>query len=143
MIRRLAFALFILYACAQEAAAQPVSVYGVLQCTQSAFYDGTATGLSQIVAPASSGGVGERIYVCAYTMQAGGAVNLSLSYGTGTNCATGTTALTPVWVFAAAGAPVVDFGGPIVVPPGNALCVNASAAVAAKVLVRYLQQPGM
>jgi hypothetical protein len=123
--------------------AQILAPYGAVACASSAFYDASTLGTTQVVAALSSAGVGNRIYVCGYTVNVGAtATNVSLSYGTGTNCGTGTTALTPVWVLAANQFFVEnDFGGPLTVPPGNALCVTTSAANPVKVLVRYLQSP--
>jgi hypothetical protein len=57
--------LFALWAC--NAQAQPASAYPPVNCTASAFYSGTATGLQQLVALQS----GQRIYVCGYTINVG------------------------------------------------------------------------
>jgi hypothetical protein len=137
MIGRLAAALFISIG-AGAALAQPVSPYGLLQCTNSTFYDASTAGATQLVAALA----GARIYVCGYTIDVGAtATNISLVYGTGTNCATGQTGLTPVWNLPINGFMVDNIAAaPLVAPPGQALCVLSSAANPAKVLVRYLQQ---
>jgi hypothetical protein len=141
MTRFLALVLAALLALAAPAAAQTGSATGVIQCNQSAFYDASTLGTTQIIAPGTAGGVGQRIYVCGYTINVGAtATNVSLNYGTGSNCGTGTAGLTPVWVLAA-NQFMVDgqAAAPLVAPPGSALCVTTSAANPVKVLIRFLQ----
>ena len=66
-----------------------------------------------------------------FNVVAAGAGNIMLEYGTGTNCSTGTTALTGAYSFTAqTGISQAGGLGPLlVVPAGNALCVLTSAAV--------------
>ena len=112
-----------------------------VNCTASAMYDNTLTGLQQLVAAQA----GQRIYICGYEINVGTASTVQLSYGTGSACGTGATAtaLTPPWVFTANQSFVdTESGGPLVVPPGNALCANITGTKPmVKVLVRYLQVP--
>lgn len=79
----------------------------------------STTSLTQIIALSA----GKKIYVCAAYIQGGGTTpTLSLEYGTGTNCATGTTVLTQAVALTTA-APGISWPGPgPVVPAGNALC---------------------
>ena len=61
-------------------------------CNSVATYDASGTGATQLVALAS----GQTIYICGYTIfSPGGVANAQLVYGTGSNCATGQTGLTP------------------------------------------------
>lgn len=85
---------------------------------------------------------GKAIYVTAYDFIVGGADNVTLEYGTGTNCATGQTALTGPYPFAANGGEARgDGNGPLLfVPAGNALCVKTSAAQQLSGSLAYTQQ---
>mgnify|MGYP001584482886 CR=1 FL=1 len=57
--------------------------------------------------------------------------NVTLVYGTGSNCGTGTTSLTGAYpLIAQAGIAKGNGAGPVLfVPSGNALCVTNSAAI--------------
>jgi hypothetical protein len=72
-----------------------------------------------------------KIYVMAWDVIAGGTGNITLEYGTGSNCGTGTTVLTGAYnLTAQAGISKGDGSAPVlVVPAGNALCALTSAAV--------------
>lgn len=73
----------------------------------------------------------KKIYVSAWDVIAAGTGNIQLEYGTGSNCGTGTTALTGNYnLTAQAGISKGNgLGVILVVPAGNALCVKTSAAV--------------
>lgn len=118
---------------------------GKLQCDSYAFYDASTNGATQLVALSST----KVIYVCGYSFTSSSttANTLKLVYGTGSNCATGQTAMTPGTVLQAA-----TSTGPVgkVIPPtgdvnglktaaSNALCVLTNAAQAAQVEVWYTQ----
>lgn len=111
---------------------------GIIQCDSVATYDASTTGSTQMVALAS----GQTIYVCGYAITTGGtATNVKLVYGTGSNCATGSTNLTPAYQLVANGG-IVDrapFWGGMKTASANALCVNASAANAVQATVYYAQ----
>ena len=62
-----------------------------------------------------------------------------LGYGTGANCVTGPTPLTGVWPNIVTVA--LDLFGSLIVPSGQALCLNQSAAQATGGLVTYSQHP--
>ena len=81
------------------------------------------------------------IYVTSFTVIAGGTGNLTFEYGTGTNCGTGTTALTGAYPFVANGGIAMGTGNGMVlkVPAGNALCVVTSAAVQMSGSLSYQQ----
>lgn len=105
-----------------------------IQPTASAAINDSASGPTQIVALVA----GKAIYVTGYTVVAAGAVTVQWEYGTGTNCGTGTTALTGPMSFAANGgaAPAQM----LFVPTGDALCLNLGGAVAVAGSVSYAQQ---
>lgn len=96
----------------------------------------TAT-TTQLVALSS----GKVIYVSAWDVEVAGADNITLEYGTGTACATGTTVLTGAYNFAANGGISKGSGiAPVLfVPASNALCIVTSAAVQASGSVAYAQ----
>lgn len=85
------------------------------------------TAITQIV-PAIAG---QRIYITNITVHPAATSVLTLSYGTGTNCGTGTTAFYSGTF--QAGENVYDGvgnGAIFVIPVGNALCVTIATAVA-------------
>jgi hypothetical protein len=102
--------------------------------TNSAALSLSASGLTQIVALSGS----TVIRVSHISVGFTSAVNFQLEYGTGTNCGTGTTALTGVYVGIVAIA--LDFDlDPLLVPAGKALCANLGAAITGGGLVKYAQ----
>lgn len=135
-MKRLLLALALLWA--GIAQAQPVGQPStVISCNATAQYSASAAALLRVVT-----GVANKItYICGYTIHGGGATNVGLSTGTGTNCATGTAALTPQYVLAS-GTDITDsspyFRG-LQVPALTDLCVNSSAAAAAQVIIYYGQ----
>ena len=91
-------------------------------------------GTMQLIAAVS----GQAIYVTDWDVVAGGTGTFQLEYGTGANCAAGTTALTGVYPATA------QFGragvGHLFVPSGNALCIVTTGAAASQGFVAYVQQ---
>lgn len=81
------------------------------------------------------------IYVCSYKWVTTAANSLNWTRGTGTDCATGTTAIEGAQPFAANGGVAESGGGhPLfVVPAGNALCLVSSAATAHGGRVSYVR----
>lgn len=91
-------------------------------------------------------GSGQQIRVCAYAIQGSTtatATTLKLVYGTGTNCATGTTSLTPAWSLPATTPAFLSQGHGVgelfQTPAGDALCGTNSAAGTVNILVTYGQ----
>lgn len=84
---------------------------------------------------------GKSIYVTAWDIVVAAADNVTLEYGTGSNCGTGTTALTGPYNMAANGGLAKGSGLGVIfkVPAGNALCIVTSAAVQASGSVSYAQ----
>lgn len=109
-------------------------------CTQpaSAVISIATNTTTQIVALSS----GKLIYVYNFNVISGGTGNFSLVYGTGSNCGTGTTALTGVYPLTAQSGLAPSGGGiPLfTVPASNALCEVDSASVQMSGSVGYVQQ---
>jgi hypothetical protein len=84
---------------------------------------------------------GKAIYVTAWDVISAGTTNFSFEYGSGSNCATGTTALTGAYSLVAQFGAAKGSGlGPVlVVPAGNALCAVSSAAVQVSGSLAYTQ----
>ncbi|MEY4427850.1 MAG: hypothetical protein RLZZ182_539 [Pseudomonadota bacterium] len=96
----------------------------------------TAT-TTQLVALSGS----TQIYVTGLAVIAGGTGNITLVYGTGSACGTGTTSLSgAIPLIANAGFTLGSGLGPVVVvPAGQALCITTSAAVQMSGFVTYTQ----
>jgi hypothetical protein len=111
----------------------------LLSCTNTAVYDASTTGATQLIAAAANA----KIYVCGYVIWSNATANVTLQSGTGTNCGTGTVNMTPAYRMASTtGVGVIDgaaqFRG-MATTIGQALCINSSAAVAVQALVYYAQ----
>jgi hypothetical protein len=112
-------------------------VQGLIQCNSSAIYDASTNGSTELVALSS----GRIIYVCGYSILAGGTVNVKLIYGTSTNCSGGPTAITPAFQLTAQ-VGLVDgspFARGLKTAVSNALCINTSAGTATQAIVYYAQ----
>ena len=83
-----------------------------------------------------------KIYVTSFDVIAGGTGSFTLEYGSGVNCATGTTALTGAYPLTAQAGVAKGSGlGPVLfVPSGKALCAVSSAAVQMSGSLSYNQQ---
>lgn len=147
LIRLLSVPALLLSLFPSSAAAQGTSIQR--SCSAAAFYDASTSGATQLVPPPSGNQsrAGNQIYICGYTFATAAAVNVGLVYGTGTNCGTGTTKITPAYVFAATTAgigAIVDNPGNftgLAVPAGNNLCINTSAGSAVQAIVYYDNNP--
>ncbi|MGB7976092.1 MAG: hypothetical protein WCF81_17495 [Roseiarcus sp.] len=97
----------------------------------------TSATTTQLVAGVS----GKAIFVTAWDVIAAGTTNFTFEYGTGTNCAVGTTALTGAYSLVAQFGAAKGSGlGPVlVVPTGNALCAVSSSAVQVSGSLAYTQ----
>ncbi len=114
------------------------NLVGHIGCDKSAVYDASTSGSTQLVALVS----GQVIYVCGFVLFSAGTANVDLRYGTGTNCATGPTKITPAFQLIAQTGAAYGNGEGVVAQTAaaNALCINSSAAVAVQGLVTYTQQ---
>jgi hypothetical protein len=110
-------------ALAAKAQAQDIGPPNTVACNK--VFQGTVpTTLTQVVAALSGPNAGAAIYICGYAFNAGSAAGTAeLETGTGTNCATGTTALTPAWALGVNGVFINrgSYAGEIT-PGGSALC---------------------
>lgn len=113
---------------------------GYLNCDNATSYDATTNGATQLAALTSS----QKIYVCGFQISTSQttSVHVALEYGTGSNCATAPTKITPNYPLQAATStgPV----GMVVMTPGytglqtiasNELCIVTDAAVSVQALV--------
>lgn len=138
-MKRLAVALGLLLGLSAIASAQvPNAPPGPpVQCGNSVVYGASTSGSTQLVAAIT----GRRIYVCGYTITAGGTVNVKLIGGTGAACVTDSADLTPAYPLIVNGgivdgAPFFRGLGPVL---SAALCINTSGAVAVQAVVYYGQ----
>jgi hypothetical protein len=97
----------------------------------------TSATTTQLVAGVS----GKAIFVTAWDVIAAGTTNFTFEYGTGTNCAVGTTALTGAYSLVAQFGAAKGSGlGPVlVVPAGNALCAVSSSTAQVSGSLAYTQ----
>lgn len=84
---------------------------------------------------------GKSIFVTSYDFMSAGTSNVTLVYGTGTNCGTGTTSLTGAYpLIAQAGISKGNGTGIVlVVPAGNAFCITNSQAIQISGSTSYAQ----
>lgn len=89
-----------------------------------------------VISTASSGNVelvaltsGQTIYLCDFTIMAGGTVGVQLIYGTGTACATGETNMTGVLPLVINSGWTHNYGGRLKTAEANAFCIELSGAV--------------
>jgi hypothetical protein len=110
---------------------------GIIQADHSAPISISTATTTQLVAASGS----TNIYVTGWDVISSGADNFQLEYGTGTNCGTGTTALTGLYNLAAQAG--VARGGNLGVvyklPAGAALCAVTTAATQMSGSVSYTQ----
>lgn len=132
-MKRIALAIFALALSVASAFAQTASFPVPSIPTSIA---GTVAAITRIITVPS----GKQIVVTALQQVPVATSVVTYSYGTGTNCGTGTTALTGAMTFAAG--QVLNMGsgtGPImIVPQGNDLCVTIATAAAPGSLVYTL-----
>lgn len=109
-----------------------------VQAPSMAFLALPATTTTQIIALSGS----TKTYVTSRILLAGGSVNVTFKYGTGSNCGTGTTTLDGPWPLTAQAGFAEGAGvGPVmIVPAGQALCVTTDASVSGGVKLTYMQK---
>lgn len=112
----------------------------VIGCDTHAFYDASDNGKKTVVVGVS----GKKIYLCGFILATGGtATNLSLTSGTGTDCVSTSTAITPAYQLVAndrVGANAAFHNGLKTLANADNLCVNASAANAHQAEIWYTVQ---
>lgn len=113
------------------------TIGAIIQAGASAPINISTATTTQLVAAVA----GQSIYVTSWDVIAAGTGNLTLEYGTGVSCGTGTTTLTGAYNLTAQSGIAKGNGlGPVlIVPSGNALCALTSAAVQMSGSVAYSQ----
>lgn len=108
---------------------------GFIACDDSKKLDMSSATTTEII-PASGT---LPIYICQMSVVSGGATTATLKYGTGTNCGTGTTSLSPAWDWTAQTGISEGSGVGVIykVPAGNALCATNSGSVNLHVHAAY------
>lgn len=128
MMRRLSAAFFVFLWLAGAALAQ-----GIIPLpSNNVAIAGTVAARTRIIAvPTSGTGVSRQIVVTAMYLVPVATSVVTFSYGTGTDCGTGTVAL-PALTFAAGQTVNIGSGlGPVLIlPSGNDLCITIATAVA-------------
>ena len=104
-------------------------------CDQSAPISISGSGLTQIVAASGS----TQVRICHVNFSNSGTSNVTIEYGTGTNCGTGTTATSGAYQSVLAVA--LDFTprDALTFPAGKAVCLNFASSVTSGGLVSYAQ----
>ena len=110
---------------------------GLIACDNAAVLSMSTATTTQAIALVA----GKSIYVCGFVINGAGTTTGRLVQGTGTNCGTGQSNVTPTFNLIA-GATVAQGSGVgqvIKTNAGSALCVTNSAAIALNVLITYTQ----
>lgn len=113
---------------------------GIKTCDSSATYDASTNGKTTIVAGVS----GRKTYICGYIIGTGSsATNVSIGSGTGANCGSTYTAITPAFQLPANGLAGMNssyWNGLATLTAADNLCVSTSAGNAVQVQVNYTIQ---
>lgn len=138
----LALALLLCLSPVYKAAAQGTTIQRT--CGRSAFASPNTATTTQLVPSTTDRYAGNEIFICGYTIvNPTTANNVSFVYGTGTNCGTGTTAITPAFTLGIGG--ILSDTSPIFrgldVPAGQNLCVTTSSVGPAQVIVYFDNSP--
>lgn len=98
----------------------------------------SASGDTELVALTTN----QIVYLCGYDVIAAGTVNVTLVYGTGSNCATGKTSLTGAYPLVAnSGLARANAGYPQTKGAvSNAVCITLSGAVQVSGMLTYVKQ---
>jgi hypothetical protein len=120
------------------AVAQGVQPNGLdtYSCNKAAIYDSSNSGATQMIAAGQG-----PVLICGYSIFAGGTVSAGFVYGTGTNCATNQTSITPAYQLIAQTGMVDDsvFFRGLTAPSGKAVCLNTNSGVAVQAIIYYAQ----
>ena len=110
---------------------------GLVGCDSSAMLSMSTATTTQVVALSA----GKSIYICGFVVNAGGTTTARLVQGSGTNCGTGQSNLTPAFnLISGANVTLGSAVGQVLKGnSGSALCVTNSAAIALNVLIIYTQ----
>lgn len=125
-MKKLAAALIFLFGLASAALAQTPG--GVPATMYSVVFGGSTTAMTKIV----SGSATKTIYVTSIASHPAPTAVLTLSYGTGTNCGTGTVNFYGPATFQGGENVYIGsgYGAVFIVPKGNDVCVTVATAAA-------------
>ena len=104
-------------------------------CDQSAVISISGSGLTQIVAASGA----KQVRICHISVSNSAGSTVQIEYGTGSNCGTGTTALTGVYQNVATMALDFPTRAELDAPSGDAVCLNYGTSVTAGGTVLYAQ----
>jgi hypothetical protein len=110
---------------------------GIVACDSSASLTMTTATTTQLVALQS----GKSVYICGFVINGGGSTTTRLVQGTGTNCGTGTTNITPAFNLTS-GTAIAHGGGLGYLAKnaaGSAVCATNSAAATSNIFLTYTQ----
>lgn len=132
-MRNLWLALALLFLFLAPARAQPTTIGpgNAILCNQATLVNLGVTGVTQILAAAT----GQRIVICGWQItNSAGTGTFQLSYGTGSNCVTGNTVVTPVISISTNA--VTDHTGFAIIstPLSQALCANPSVVTISAII---------
>ncbi len=113
----------------------PIVILNVTPCISQTLANLSGSGNTQLVAASGT----TTIKVCQIYFSTINPEDIKLTYGTGSNCGTGTTDLTGLFKSVQSGLFPFNSFSPLVVPSGKALCMNQSVAQANGVEVLYVQ----
>lgn len=128
MMKKFSAALLLYLGLASAALAQAQGPTLVPTTTNAISIVGTVAGSTRII----TGAAGKQIYVNSLLLVPTATAVVTFTYGTGTNCGTGTTSITGPMAFSA-GQTVnygVGNGAVFVLPPGTDLCIAIATAIA-------------
>lgn len=137
MMKKLALGLFALLLACAPARAQTVGSEAI-PCNQSFQVSQAAVALTRIV-QANPTGQGNRVVTwCGWAINTTAAATAQLEYGTGTNCGTGTTPVTPAYALGVNGV-LVDHNafGSLSLPANNDLCLVTTGTGPAQIQVYF------
>lgn len=121
----------------QAGARSGANIVGIIQADTSKQITMSSATTTEFIALSGS----TKIYVTSFDIISAGITNVTLVYGTGTNCGTGTTPLAGLYTLTAQAGIAKGSGlGPVlVVPAGNAFCVTNSQAIVIGGSISYTQ----
>lgn len=135
-MNRILTALALLIFAALPAAAQGVSPNQMFGCNQSVQYDASTSGSTKLLTGVANKG----IWVCGWNVLPAGTVSVQFVYGTGVNCGTGQTAITPAFQLTAQ-IPEIDhlpvYTGITAVPVSKDVCILTNAGVAVQAILYF------
>jgi hypothetical protein len=106
-----------------------------INCPNVAAVTVSASGDTQIIAASGS----TQVYICKIDFSASAGSNFSFHYGTGSNCATGDTAISGVYQNVLTYSSPWDANAPLVFPASKAVCLNFVGSITAGGTVTYAQ----